>query len=417
MRIAITLQSLDETWGGIGVYTKELVPALLSIDRENEYILIYPGFGAPRKRLGQYRKYPNAKEVDTAESRIPSGTYWDQMIVPRVARRYGVDVLFNPFLSVPIRGSFRKVMIMHNVEYHTIPNVYDIMTYVRWTFLEKVLLPAADRVISISNVMTEDFRRSVRYPIERVRTIYHGVNPKFRRIEDPERLARAREDYVLPDKFILFVGNLYPQKNFGTLLRAFARVRNEIPHKLLVAGRPRWKFDDDLKLIDALALTDRVDFLNFVANDDLPMIYTLADCFVYPSLYESFGLAQLEAMGCGCPVLGARSGAIPEIAGDAAMLFDPKDDSELSQAILQVLGDTELRKRLTTRGYARAKEFTWEKCAARTLEVLTEAVETPVPPQRLEPHFETPHAARESAHNMQSAGASVPFQSLDGSRS
>lgn len=372
MRIAITLQSLDETWGGIGVYTKEIVPNLLQVDSENEYVLLYPGFGAPRKLRGQYRRYRNALELETAESHIPSGVYWDQVIVPKVAKRHGIDVLFNPFLSVPIRGRFGKAMIMHNVEMHTVPNVYDLRRWARWTFREKVVLPAADRVISISKVMTEDFCRHLSYPCEQVRTIYHGVSPKFRRIEDQERLAWGREQYVLPERFLLFVGNLYPQKNFATLVRAFATLRDEIPHQLLVAGRPRWSYDEDLQLIERLQLTDRVEFLQFVPNDDLPIVYTLADAFIYPSVYESFGLAQLEAMACGCPVIGARSGAIPEVSGGAALLFEPRDERDLADAIRSVLGDTAVRQDLVRKGYARAREFTWEKCAKQTLEVLEE---------------------------------------------
>ncbi|HET7585379.1 MAG TPA: glycosyltransferase family 1 protein [Gemmatimonadaceae bacterium] len=372
MRIAITLQSLDETWGGIGVYTKELVPSLLRADPENEYVLLYPGFGAPRKRLGQFRRFPNVLEVETTESHVPSGTYWDQRIVPAVARRYGVDVLFNPFMSVPIRGKFGKVLIMHNVEYHTVPNVYDFRMFVRWKFLERVILPSADRVISISQVMTDDFAKCMRYPIDQVRTIYHGVSDRFRRVEDPERLAWAREQYVLPERFLLFVGNLYPQKNFATLARAFAALRDEIPHKLVVAGRPRWKYDADLELIERLGIRDRVEFLQFVPHDDLPLVYSMADAFIYPSLYESFGLAQLEAMACGCPVIGARSGAIPEICGDAALLFEPKDDVALAAAIRQVLGDDATRAELVRKGYARAKEFTWARCAEATLDVMRE---------------------------------------------
>ncbi len=372
MRICITLQSLDETWGGIGVYTKELVNSLLRLDRENEYVLIYPGFGAPRKLRGQYRRYPNVVEVETTESRVPFGPYWDQMIVPSAARKYGANVLFNPFLSVPVRGKFAKVMIMHNVEYHTVPNVYDLGTFARWKFLEKVMLPAADRVISISHRMTLDFRRLMHYPLERVRTVYHGVSPKFRRIDDGERLAWAREQYLLPDHYLLFVGNLYPQKNFGTLARAFASLKNQIPHRLLVAGRPRWKYEEDLALLQQLRITDRVEFLHFVPNDDLPLVYSMADCFIYPSLYESFGLAQLEAMACGCPVIGARSGAIPEISGEAALLFEPLDHEALADAIRRILSDSRLRDELVQKGYARAKEFPWDRCAAETLAVLKE---------------------------------------------
>ena len=152
---------------------------------------------------------------------MPFGTYWDQVVVPGVAARYNVDVLFNPFLSVPVRGRFGKVMIMHNVEYHVVPKVYDLAMYTGGSCWRNSSWRSADRVISISNVMTEDFRKHVNYPISQVRTIYHGVNKKFQVVTDEARLAHARDEYELPERFILFVGHLYPQKNF----RACARVR------------------------------------------------------------------------------------------------------------------------------------------------------------------------------------------------
>jgi glycosyltransferase involved in cell wall biosynthesis len=246
--------------------------------------------------------------------------------------------------------------------------------YSWWFMLEKFIMHAADRVISISNVMTEDFRKHVKYPISQVRTIYHGVNKKFKIIRDEAELARIRAEYELPERFILFVGHLYPQKNFSVLARAFARLRNEIPHRLIVAGRPRWKADTDLQLIKDLGIEDRVDLLQFVPNDDLPLIYNLADCFVYPSLYESFGLAQLEAMACGCPVIGANSGAIPEITAGTAKLFDPYQPEDLAKAILEVTGDPAVRRDLVDRALVRVKDFTWERTAIETLNVFKELV-------------------------------------------
>jgi glycosyltransferase involved in cell wall biosynthesis len=142
----------------------------------------------------------------------------------------------------------------------------------------------------------------------------------------------------------------------------------------VVVGRPRWKYQGDLDLIRELGMGDRVDFLHFVPNDDLPLIYNLADCFAYPSFYEAFGLVQLEAMACGCPVIAASSGAIPEISGGAALLFDPRSPEELGEAILRVVGDPALRTDLVGKGLSRAKEFTWERCARQTLDVLGELV-------------------------------------------
>jgi glycosyltransferase involved in cell wall biosynthesis len=373
MRIGITLQSLDPTWGGIGIYTQEIVRALLALDRDNEYVLIYPGFGAPRKLYGQYRKNRNALEVETHDSRVPSGWYWDQVIVPAVARRHGIDVLFNPFLSVPVRGRFGKVMIMHAVEYHTVPSVYDWKLYAKWSLLENVIMPAADRVISISQTMTRDFRRAIRYPIDKVRTIYHGVSSHFRPVEDPDEREAARQEYRLPERFILFVGHLYPQKNFSTLVRAFHQLRDRIDHSLVVVGRPRWKFDADLRLIEELGLRERVEFLYYVPQERLPAIYSLATCFVLPSLYEAFGLVLVEAMACGCPVVAARAGAVPEVAADAALYFDTTSPSDLAAALYRVITDGALRAGLIERGRARAAHFTWERCAEQTLPVLLEA--------------------------------------------
>jgi glycosyltransferase involved in cell wall biosynthesis len=399
MRIGIMLQSCDETMGGIGVYTREIVRALLRVDDANEYILIYPGFGHARAHRGQFRAHKNATEIETRSwllpffepkeelhgagtlralrkirALLPVETHWDQVVVPRVAEQYGLDVLFNPHLTVPIRGRFGKVTVVHNVEYHTVPKVYTPRIYSWWFLLEKCIMPAADRLISLSNIMTDDFRKHINYPIAQVRTIYHGVSENFRMEKDCEKLARARAAYKLPERFILFVGNLYPQKNFATLARAFAIIKDEIPHRLIVAGRPRYKFRGDVNLIKELGLCERVDLLNYVPNEDMPLLYNLADCFVYPSLYESFGLAQLEAMACGCPVIGAAAGAIPEVCGGAALLFDPHSPQELSEAILKVTCEPSVRSDLIERGLLRVRNFTWERAARETLDVFKELV-------------------------------------------
>src|SRR5262245_21347968 len=254
MRIGILLQSFNETMGGIGVYTQEVVRALLRVDCENEYVLIYPGFGVAGARRGQFRRHKNAIEIETEYSRVPLETYWDQFVIPTTAKRYRLDIVFNPHLSVPIRGRFGKVMVVHNVEYHTVPNVYNVRMYTWWFLLEKFIMPAADRVISLSQVMTADFRKYVNYPSEKVRTIYHGVSDKFRATIDPTRLEAVREEYGLRSHFMLFGGNLYPQKNFAVLVRALARIKTLIPHRLIVAGRPRYKFEADVQLIHDLGL-------------------------------------------------------------------------------------------------------------------------------------------------------------------
>ena len=237
LRIAITMQSLDPTWGGIGIYTIELVRSLLRLDRKNSYLLVYPNFGPARSRIGQFkRRYDNVEEVIAQGPRIPIATIWDQFILPRTLREHKIDVLFNPYWSVPIRGNYKKIIIMHAVERHTLRKVFDLKRRIQQSIREMVLIGAADRIVSISNVMTEDLQRHMKIPPDKIRTVYHGLSDKFRVIDDREAFARISTEYRLPEKFILFVGHVYPQKNFGNLLRAFAALSADLPHHLVVAA-------------------------------------------------------------------------------------------------------------------------------------------------------------------------------------
>ena len=200
MRIGIMAQSVNETMGGIGVYSQEIVRALLRVDNVNEYILMYPGFGAARMLRGQFHQHANATEIETESGRplgswvrfeqgpralkkmralVPGRNLLGSGCRPRVAEQYGVDVLFNPHLTVPVRGRFGKVTVIHNMEYHTVPNVYNWRMYCWWYMLEKRILPAADRLISIANIITGAMREHLKYPMTQVRMIYHGVSDKF----------------------------------------------------------------------------------------------------------------------------------------------------------------------------------------------------------------------------------------------
>jgi glycosyltransferase involved in cell wall biosynthesis len=375
MRIAITMQSHDERWGGIGVYTRQIVRHLLEQDQSNEYVLIYPGFGSSRNAFGQYRAaYSNVTEVVTRRS-IPWGSLWEQVVVPAECRRHDIDLLFNPFWSVPIVGDYKKVMVVHGVDSHVTPQALRLRGRFEWALHSKLWIHRADAVISISDTMSRDLERYVSLAPERIRRIYHGRSEVFRPIVDQARLAHARARYSLPEKYLLFVGMLFPQKNFTNLLHAFAHLAHLIPHQLLVVGRPRWKYSEELALIEELGLRARVRFLDHVDHEELPSLYSLADCFVFPSLYEAFGLVGLEAMACGCPVAAARTGALPEVLGDAALFFDPLDPVDMAAQIQSILFQPHLHASLKNKGLARAAGFTWERAARELLGVFRELVE------------------------------------------
>lgn len=370
MRIAIPLQSLRYQ-GGIATYTQEVVSRMIRMDPQNHYILIYPKFEEAREEYGQYRDAPHVTEVLTG-ALVPIGHYWTQAVVPGVARRNGADVVFNPWLSIPLYGKYKKAFVMHGCEWYIMPEVFWFTERLWGRPRMTAYMRAADIVISVSQKVADVLIDATGLPRDKFRVIHNAAGDHFRPIGDPAELARVKEKYGLADDFLLFVGAIYPQKNFGTLLKAFHGVVKDVPHRLVVAGHNRWSTSEDMQLVEALGLEDRIDFLGWVGHDDLPALYNLATCFLIPSLFESCSVALVEAMSCGCPVIGADRGGNPEVVQDAGILLDPMDTTGLERAIRRVIADPGLRRDLAAKGLARAADFGWDRSAARTLAVLEE---------------------------------------------
>lgn len=379
MRIGIPLKSHDPSKGGPGTYTIEIVRQLLRLDRGNAYVLLAPR-PAPTATLPEIPE--GRRDVRLVVTGQRAGIVWDQLILPRLARRHGVELLFSPFQSLPVAGDFIKVMTVHGAERYVVPEILDWRNRFKWSFMERLCLPRADAVLSVSRTMSRDFCAATGYPEDRVFTTLLGCSRDFAVVADPGRLAAARARHGLEGEIVLFVGNLFPNKNLTRLLHAFAAIKDRIPHRLAIVGGQRWKYAGDLEVLDGLGLGDRVRRLGFVDRDDLVALYNIATCFVFPSLYESFGLAAVEAMACGCPVVASRTGALPEIGGDAALYCDPLDPQSIAEPILRLATDPGLRREMAAKGLARAAGFTWERCAEATLAALEAAARRRAGPGR-----------------------------------
>jgi glycosyltransferase involved in cell wall biosynthesis len=179
--------------------------------------------------------------------------------------------------------------------------------------------------------------------------------------------------YGLAEKFVLYVGVVEPRKNLNVFLRAFARLRGELPHRFVIAGSLGWYSDSVLTEIEKLGLQSRVTMVGYVPDDELPALYCGADAFVYPSLAEGFGLPVIEAMACGTPVLCSNAPALQEVAGDAALTIDPHDEDAWTYALKELLTNEELRSELSGKGIERAKRFSWEQTALKTLRAFEDA--------------------------------------------
>lgn len=203
----------------------------------------------------------------------------------------------------------------------------------------------------------------------KIKVIYHGVSPRFRPA-GPEAVSAVRQRYGLPDRFVLSLGTIEPRKNLTSLLEVWhALSSGGVPPKLVIAGSKGWLYAPFFSKLRELGLEDQVLFTGYVPEEDLPAVYSAAELFVYPSLYEGFGFPVLEAMACGAPVITSNTSSLPEVAGQAALLVDPTSLEELSAAIGRVLENQELRNQLRARGLEQAARFSWERTARETLSV------------------------------------------------
>lgn len=363
MKIAVMLRTLDIEQG-ISIYSTNLMRSLLKIDRDNEYYFLY----ADPKWRGSFGSHPNLHElVITTKSKL----LWDQYGVPRAARKVNADIIFSTKFSVPLFSRAKSMLVLHGSEWYVHPEFYSRLDILYNRLLFPVYCNKASAISSVSQTSANDIMKFLDLPPGKVHVIHSAIAGHFRRVTDSGELSRCKERYTLPDNYILFVGKIYPGKNFGNIVRAFKQLKDRFGPdlKLVSVGDMRWDYQPELTLVKELGLEDDIVFTGWVDQDDLPAIYTLARLFLFPSFYEGFGIPILEAMACGCPVVTASTGASPEIAGSAALLADPNDPRDIADKVAAVLADKELSARLVDRGLARVKDFSWNRAAEKTLDV------------------------------------------------
>jgi len=232
----------------------------------------------------------------------------------------------------------------------------------------------ADQIIAISNSTKQDLIRYFQVPEEKITVTHLAADECFQPLPF-DKVQVFREKYGLDFPFILYVGTLEPRKNLPTLIKAFYYLKKKnIHHKLVIAGGKGWKYDPIFQTISDLNLIKDIHFTGYVPKEDLPLLYNAADAFVYPSLYEGFGLPPLEAMACGCPVITSNTSSLPEVVGDAGIMINPCDYDKLAEAIDNIISDTDLKIQFSKMGQVRAAQFSWNKCAEETLKIYNDLI-------------------------------------------
>ncbi len=298
---------------------------------------------------------------------------WEQLAQGRALRAVGADLAHGPVFVGPLVAPCPVVVTVHDLSFLRYPHLFRPANRLYLRLFTRLSVRRARRVIAVSAHAAEETARLLGVARGNIRVVYHGVDPIFRPLP-PEEVAAFRVRRSLPERFVLFVGTLEPRKNLARLIEAFARAGPDSRTALVLAGARGWYDEEIFAAVERLGLSARVHFPGYVPNDELPLWYNAADVFAYPSLYEGFGLPVLEAQACGTPVLTSSVSALPEAAGDGALLVDPYDVEAIAEGLHRLLTDEPLRETLRRRGLEHAAHFSWPRTAAQTVAVYQEAI-------------------------------------------
>ena len=369
MRIGFDATSAVQQGGGIGRYTRELLKALAATAPQAHYRIFFASRQRPHPLppLG-----PNFHVTPLPFHDIWLARLWHRAQLPLPVEWITgpIDIFHSPdFTLPPVRRSTRTLLTVHDLSFIRDPGsaAPGLLHYLNTVVPRSVA--RADHILAVSQATRDDLVELYHTPSEKISVLYNGVSEAFQPVADAVALEAVRARYGLgPGPFILAVGTLQPRKNYTRLIQAFAQLRQRDVN-LVIAGGKGWLFDSIFAEVERLGLRGRVLFPGFVADADLPALYSAARVFAYPSLYEGFGIPLLEAMACGAPVVTSTASSMPEVTGEAALLVPPADVEALAAALDRALTDEPLRADLIAKGYQRAREFRWEKSVQQLLEI------------------------------------------------
>jgi glycosyltransferase involved in cell wall biosynthesis len=341
--------------GGTEIYLRELLAALAELDQTNEY-LVFTNLETQSDLVPKQANFHWKPQAIHARFR-PARILWEQIVLPFEAARYSLDVLFNPGFTAPIFSPCRQVTVFHDLQHKRHPEYFRWFDLPFWRLLLWASAHRSHRLIAVSEATRSDLLHFYRIPKERVSVVHHGVEPAF-----------ARLDRSHTESYLLCVSTLHPHKNLPRLIRAYGRKERDFP--LILAGLRGFHTETIEQLIEEMGLQDSVQIRGWVPREELYSLYARARAFVYPSMFEGFGMPVLEALAAGIPVACSSIPPLHEVAGDAALFFDPLDEDDITLGIERVMSEPSLQERLATAGRERAHGFTWQKSAEQTLNLL-----------------------------------------------
>jgi glycosyltransferase involved in cell wall biosynthesis len=364
MRIAFDGTTLRPRRTGVGYYTEHLLHHLAQEALDDEITVI------SNRPIDTTRVLPARVRVVPSKWRAPS-LVWLQVLAARALGELQADVAHFTNGMLPLAASIPTVVTIHDMSLTLFPHYHPTRRVLLSRPLVDMAARRADAVITVSDSARRDILRLYNLPPDRVHVVHEAAAPSFRRVCDARELDRVRRQYRLGDRIILYVGTIEPRKNLPNLIDGFAARQRagDLRHQLVCVGPYGWLSRGVARHVERLKTADAIRFTGYVPFADLPALYSLAEMFVFPSVYEGFGLPVVEAMACGAPVITGRTAALAEVGGGAVAQVQQLDAESLGDALVKLARDRERRDALRVLGTERARLFSWHRAAAETLEV------------------------------------------------
>ena len=356
MNVAVDARNLIGSRTGVGRYLQKLLEDFTEISDDSFFIY-------------SHDVIVEKIEHDRYHYKVLSGhpLVWKQLLMPVHQLRYNYDLVFVPTYSSPVFYPGKVLLTIHDLIFTKHPEWANWKQAVRFRAIVPKTAKFADRIIAVSEATRKDIIELTGVSSTKIDVVYLGVEDKFRSLTE-DTLNIFRDKYNIRYPYILHVGSIHPRRNIKRLCQVFRRLKEEkkINHHLVLAGLD---LDHTSQLSSYLELPD-IHWVGYVPEEDLVGFFNAADLFIYPSLYEGFGLPVLEAMACGTPVITSNVSSLPEVAGDAALLIEPDDEEDMMRAISRILSEKSLAREMAEKGLERSKQYTWEKTSEQTLQII-----------------------------------------------
>lgn len=352
MRVAIDIQTTLGQPTGFGFYVSNLVSSLRKIKSDIDLITIKP---------------PSSDDLST-----PQRFLWDQFTFPKLANKEKVDILHQPCFSAPLFYKGPIVVTVHDIINILFPDNVSLPSRIFYSKWMPLTYKKASRIITISESTKKDIVKNLGIQEEKIIVIPLAADKKFMERTSQGDIDKVKTKYNLPEKYILHIGTLEPRKNLGFLIEVFSEVvKDKKTHdwSLVITGKKGWHYQELYQKVKKLGLENKVIFTGYFDEVDKPALYKGATIFVFPSLYEGFGLPPLEAMASGVPVVSSNASSMPEVVGDAGILISPQDKILWVKSIKKVLSEGKLRDKMRVKNKKQVANFSWEKTAERTAKV------------------------------------------------